>query len=170
MTPEFELGIKLEGIFMPEARKQRDKLYTGKQFPPPDDATARFVHYTSAEAALNIIKTKRIWMRNTNCMADYREVQHGYEMLHRFFADGARAKPFFDALDACFPRVGHEAVDLFNQWWQDTRLNTYITSISEHDDTEDGHGRLSMWRAFGGNVARVAAVMRIPWFTGGTDA
>jgi len=37
----------------------------------------RFVHYTSAENGLKIINTKTIWMRNTNCMTDYSEVQHG---------------------------------------------------------------------------------------------
>jgi hypothetical protein len=40
-------------------------------------------------------------------------------------------------------------------------LQTYVTSISEHDDREDLHGRLSMWRAFGGATARVALVVRL---------
>lgn len=49
-------------------------------------------------------------------------------------------------------------------------LNTYIASISEHDNNEDMHGRLSMWRAFGNIVARVAIVLNIPWYTGGAQA
>ena len=61
---QFERIIKLESIFMPEARRQRDQLYNNGQ-----KTSARFVHYTSAEAALNIIRSKRIWMRNTNCMS-----------------------------------------------------------------------------------------------------
>ncbi|MGC2758175.1 DUF2971 domain-containing protein, partial [Candidatus Binatus sp.] len=40
----------------------------------------------------------------------------------------------------------------------------------EHDDKEDSHGRLSMWRAFGGNTARVAIVLRLPWFSAGSEA
>jgi hypothetical protein len=36
--------------------------------------------------------------------------------------------------------------------------NTYITCLSEHYDTEDGLGRLSMWRAYGG-VSGVALVV-----------
>lgn len=96
-SEQFELWMRLEGIFMPYARKQRQTFYTGKD---GVKASARFVHYTTAEAALNIIRSKRVWMRNTTCMADYREVQHGYEMLQRFFADNTRGKEFHEALDA----------------------------------------------------------------------
>jgi hypothetical protein len=58
---------------------------------------------------------------------------------------------------------GSGILPIINQWWNDIRFSTYITSISEHDDSEDFHGRLSMWRAFGGsNVARVALVLKLP--------
>lgn len=66
--------------------------------------------------------------------------------------------------------AAQEAINLFNSWLPDIRLNTYIASLSEHDDSEDLHGRLSMWRAFGGNVARVAIVLNIPPFSGGAQA
>jgi hypothetical protein len=83
MTPEQQTWIKLESIFTPHARAKRDAFYRideKENAPLPQ----KFVHYTSAEAALNIIKSKRIWMRNTTCMSDYREVQHGFEILNRF--------------------------------------------------------------------------------------
>jgi hypothetical protein len=49
-------------------------------------------------------------------------------------------------------------------------LNTYITSLSEHDDAEDLNGRLSMWRAFGGNnVPRVALILNVPKYSGGAE-
>jgi hypothetical protein len=48
--------MTLEGIFKPHARKQRDDFYAKSK---------RLVHYTSADIALKIIKTKRLWMRNT---------------------------------------------------------------------------------------------------------
>ena len=68
---QIELNVRLERIFMPYATKQRAALYSG-----PDGIIpfARFVHYTSAEAALSIIRSKRLWLRNTTCMSDYREV------------------------------------------------------------------------------------------------
>ena len=122
----------------------------------------RFVHYTSAENGLKIINTKTIWMRNTNCMTDYSEVQHGFNLLNKFFADASKAGEFKSALDGCVDGVGKQAFDLFNQWWNDIRFNTYITCVSEHNDSEDQHGRLSMWRALAGTTARVALVFKIP--------
>jgi hypothetical protein len=120
------------------------------------------VHYTTAEAALSIIKSKRFWMRNTNCMSDYREVQHGFDILQKFFSDDKKRQAFTEALDACVPGAASEAIQLFDTWWRDIRLNTYILSLSEHQDEEDEHGRLSMWRAFGGTAGRVGIVLNIP--------
>jgi hypothetical protein len=166
-TPEqIETLLKLESIFMPQATKRRMEIY--------DNGTkdyARFVHYTSAEAALSIIRSKRIWMRSTMCMADYREVQHGHELLHKVLSTNENAKRFFAALDACVPGAVQESFKLFDDWWNDIRFSTYITSISEHYDSEDSHGRLSMWRAFGGsNGARVGLVLKLPRFSRATDA
>ncbi len=160
LSQEQQRGIELERILMPHARKQRDEFFGQKK---------RFVHYTSADAAIKIIKSKRLWMRNTTCMSDYREVQHGFEMLLRFFSDEDKKKRFVQALDACFPGAANEAINLFDQYWNDTRSNTYIASISEHNDAEDFHGRLSMWRAFGGNTAKVAIVFRVPFLSPGAD-
>jgi hypothetical protein len=103
-------------------------------------------------------------------MVDYREVQHGFEILHAFFSHEPNKAKFIQALDTCAPRVAEEAIKLFDQWWNDTRLNTYISSISEHNDDEDLYGRLSMWRAFGGTTARVAIVLRIPYYSVGADS
>lgn len=154
----FARGIRLEGILMPTSRKQRDDFYRHNG--------GRFVHYTPAEAALNIINSKRIWMRNAMCMSDYREINHGYELFQGFLGDKANANRFIAALDACAPGVANEAIGLFDQWWGNIQTDTYIASISEHDEKEDMHGRLSMWRAYGGNSARVAIVFRVPWYTG----
>jgi hypothetical protein len=158
---EIEAARRLESIFMPAAMLRREAL-TRDDF--------RFVHYTSAEAGLAIIGSKRIWMRNTTCMADYREVQHGFDLMNKYFADKEKITVFSDALDQNFPEVTNEAINYFNQWWNDTRFNTYISFISEHDRTEDSHGRLSMWRAFGGNTARVAIVFKLPRISNGSRA
>jgi hypothetical protein len=152
--------MKLESVFMPLARAQRDDFYRKSK---------RFVHYTSADNALKIIRTKRLWMRNTTCMADYREVQHGYDMLLSFFSDPVKREAFTAALDLSHPSAAMEAMGLFDQWWQHIRFNTYVSSISEHEDDEDLNGRLSMWRAFGGTLPKVAVVFRIPWYSAGAD-
>src|ERR1035438_3860391 len=113
-----KLSIRLEGIFMPQARRQRDEAYDRlKQGNEAAGEYLRFVHYTSAEAALSIIRSKRIWMRNTTCMSDYREVQHGFDILNKFFSDKPKTNAFVVAVDACIPGAAQEAIGLFNQWW-----------------------------------------------------
>ncbi len=166
MTPEFmQRAIRLERIFMPYAQRQRREIYVRQtNAEPAPGAVIRFAHYTSAHAAMSIINEKRIWMRNTKCMSDYSEVQHGFAMLREFFSeDNKDRERLLSALDACSPGVAAEAINLFDGWLSDTTLNTYITSISEHDASEDALGRLSMWRAFGGSAARVAFVFRISY-------
>jgi hypothetical protein len=155
-----QLAIQIESIFMPYARRQRDTLR---------EHGTRFVHYTSADAALNIIKTKRLWLRNCTCMSDYREVQHGFDILDRYFKVEQKRDSFFRILDDCIAGAAQEAMSLFNQYWSDIRFNSYIACISEHDDKEDLYGRLSMWRAFASQTARVAIVLRIPWYSGGAE-
>jgi hypothetical protein len=141
LTPQqqeaIQLALKLEPIFMPQARRQRLQAGFG------DDASStpiRFAHYTSAEAALKIIETKRIWMRNVTCMADYREVHHGYDLLRGFFSDSVKRDSFIAALDACHSGIAQEVINQFDQRRSDIQLRTYVTSISEHDDREDFHG------------------------------
>ncbi|MGO9771412.1 MAG: DUF2971 domain-containing protein [Roseiarcus sp.] len=165
LSDEQQLAMKLEGIFMPQARKQRDEFFNS-------DVDPRLVHYTSAESALKIITSKRLWMRSTVCMSDYREVAHGFDMLLNYFSpDKLNFAAFCSALDTSVAGAAKEAFDLFNGWWEPgIRFHTYIASISEHRRSEDRHGRLSMWRAFGNNTTRVAIVFRPPKIPGGADA
>jgi hypothetical protein len=153
-----ELVKQLERIFHSYACQQTDAFFQKQR----DPNVVRFVHYTSAYAALQIFQTKRLWMRNVTAMSDYTEVQHGFNILNTILSDPTNRKQFNEVLDDCAPQVGEEAITFFNQWWTDIRFNTYVTSISEHDDNEDKHGRLSMWRAFGGTDVRVAIVFKVP--------
>lgn len=159
-------GVRIMRITMPYALQQIQAVYESS----PDQTHGRFVHYTTAEAALSIIRTKRIWLRNTNCMSDYREVQHGFDIFNRYFSDVARRKAFVDAFDSCLPGAADDAFTAFGNWWQDLRLNTYIACVSEHQESEDMHGRLSMWRAFGGTGTRVGIVLRFPYISGSAQS
>jgi hypothetical protein len=160
VTPEmWEQGIRLANIMMPYAMKQTREFFQRE----PGQTHGRLVHYTTAEAALSIIRTKRFWMRNTNCMSDYSEVQHGFDIFNSFFSDSIRKESFTEALDDCMPGVASEAIIAFNNSWRDIRLNSYIACLSEHQDSEDSNGRLSMWRAFGGTTTRVGIVLSVPY-------
>jgi hypothetical protein len=167
---QFERLHRLSEIFMPEFTRRRREAYrrqTGEE--PRPGAILRFAHYTSASAAMSIIAEKRIWMRNTNCMTDYSEIQHGYrELLKSFNTENPDRQKFLSAIEACSPGAATQAITHFDTWFNDTRLNTFITSMSEHmvskeDASEDLYGRLSMWRAFGGSAARVAMIFKIPY-------
>jgi hypothetical protein len=127
--------IKLSSIFMPYAKARRDEIVARK---------GRFVHYTLAENAMKIIRSRKLWMRNAKCMNDYMEVSHGHELLVQFFQDRDRKEMFFEALKPCGNEVAQTAIKLFDLWWQKLEFNTFISSISEHEPDEDSHGRLSM--------------------------
>jgi len=154
-----EQGIRLADIMMPHFMKTTREQFLRN----PGQTSGRFVHYTTAEAALKIIRTKRFWMRNTNCMSDFSEVKHGYQILNKFLAGKAKKESFTEALDGCIPGVASEAIAAFNDSWEDIRLNSYIACLSEHQESEDSNGRLSMWRAFGGTATRIGIVLNIPY-------
>jgi hypothetical protein len=165
ITPEkWELNRKLADVFVPLSREKSKRLYPDGEKSP----AAKFVHYTSADAALKILRSKRLWMRNTLCMGDYLEVQHGHDMIFNAFnQDNWKMRgEFIAAADFCSPGTARKAIGLFDKNWALIRRGTYVTCLSEHDQKENQHGRLSMWRAFAPTSARVAIVISLPFFSG----
>lgn len=118
----------------------------------------RVAYYTTAATAHSIIRNGELWMRNTSTMNDYSEVEHGFDCLNSALKS-AEGEEFTAAIDKCIPGLSQKAIDHFNGWLPHLRQDTYITCVSEHLADEDSHGRLSMWRAYGGNTG-VALVLR----------
>ena len=117
----------------------------------------RFVYYTTADTAAKILANKQIWLRKPAVMNDYLEVQYGFDCLGRAY----KSEPgnnFNRALEDCFSGLAVEVNDLFNDFLSRIYKDTYLTCLSEHLSDEDQHGRLSMWRAYGGS-AGVALVI-----------
>lgn len=127
-----------------------------------EQAGNKFVHYTSAENAINIINSKRLWMRNPKCMNDYMEISHGYQQLDNYFRVDANKELFSSALNQYEDGFLDHVFTGFNEWWNKVQLDTFITSVSVHPSNEDQHGRLSMWRAYGEQPARAALVFNNP--------
>lgn len=151
---------RMEQIFHPYAMDKIKAFINGRP-----DGKVGFVHYTSAKAALSIIETKRIWMRNVTAMSDYSEVQYGRTLLTEVLMqdDRRNLKDFTASIDKCAEGAVAKALSWFDRSWNDVSTNTYVTCVSEHDsEKEDLHGRLSMWRAFGGSDIRVALVFKVP--------
>lgn len=113
----------------------------------------RFVHYTSAENASKMFAVPKLWLRNSQTMNDFSEIHHGMKCLFHAYRRPAGER-FRAAINRIFSDVAAEIEKQFDSWLPDFQFNTYLASLSEHDDTEDTYGRLSMWRAYG-NVALV---------------
>ena len=146
---------KVESVFMPYLARHKDAL---------KDSGNKFVHYTSAENAINIIKTKQFWMRSPSCMNDYMEITHGYDQLLKFFEpNGKHRQTFIKTLDLYEEGIALEILKAFDDWWEKIEHDTFISSISVHSvNEEDNHGRLSMWRGYGEQQAKAAIVLNKP--------
>jgi hypothetical protein len=159
MTFSIDEISRIKNIFFPYANQRFEKIKQGG---------SRFVHYTSAEAAASIIKSKEMWMRNSTTMSDFMEVEHGFECMNEAYKSES-GKNFKKALEAIFPGAAKEIEDRFNGWLPGIRRGTYLTCISEHKDNEDAHGRLSMWRAYGRSLG-VALVLNPEVFASESNA
>src|SRR4051812_6900410 len=83
------------------------------------DHGIRLAHYTTARAAVEIIKSRGIWLRNAKAMHDFTEVHHGHLQLVALIGkDGSFKNVFEAACDRCGAGLMHEATSLFDGWWQ----------------------------------------------------
>lgn len=123
----------------------------------------RFVHYTSAEVATSILKNREVWMRNSTTMNDFMEVEYGLQCLKAAY-DGLPSQLFNSVLSSCFSGAEDELRDRFNAWLPGMKAETYLTCFSEHSDSENELGRLSMWRAYGGQTGVALVLNAAPFF------
>lgn len=139
-----ELEDRIWRLFLPNIVSQVERVRKSK---------TRFVHYTSAESAFKILRSGRMLLRNATLMNDFSEVQYGLSCLSAAYQSeaGERLKSFLSQIQPDFVEI-LEAT--FNETELDLRAETYLISISEHgdgdqgDEFEDALGRLSMWRAY----------------------
>lgn len=151
---------RLFRLFMPYAASRMDAFKASK---------GRFVHYTSAEAAVNILRQREVWLRNAKYMNDYREVEYGLECLFDAWRSpsGIRLQSFLNQLH---PELSIRFKDTFNFHIDKIRFDSFLTCVSEHGGgDEDMLGRLSMWRAYGPGTG-VAIVMNTFCFFNETGA
>lgn len=116
------------------------------------DEKRRLVHYTTAEVAYKILKHRQIWMRNASVMNDFSELDHGLACIRTALTgeQGGRMRVLLNAIhDDLFDRLLEKFAAV--GFSRSVRSETYLTCLSEHKDTEDSLGRLSMWRAYGGS-------------------
>ena len=90
-------------------------------------------------------------------MNDYMEVKHGISCLTQAYR-GEYRDQFRVTLNGMFPGITAELEELFDGWVPYFQNSAFIACLSEHSKEEDGHGRLSMWRAYSG-LTGVALVL-----------
>jgi len=126
-------------IFTPHAFRQMGRVRLNK---------IRFVHYTSAETGLKILRSQEILLRNSSVMNDFSEVRYGFECLKSAY-NGPAGGRLKTALNIIQPDLASILESNFNSQILDMMSETYLFSVSEHDgEHEDMFGRLSMWRAY----------------------
>jgi hypothetical protein len=149
LTPQNAVQ-RLFAILSPNLVEEGRKLAAGE---------SQLVHYTTAENAVNIIRSKSFWLRNVRCMNDYSEVQHGISLLFKVFEgpDNPSIKRLYAALDQVAEGAAKRAVDRFNEWIPKLPDITFIGCLSQAD-IDESTGRLSMWRAYSSPNSGVALV------------
>ncbi len=125
-------------------------------------------HYTSAENAINILKSENFWLRSARCMNDYSEIEHGLGLLIRCFDENGkeRLKRLYSIFDKVIPGPAEIAVDKFSSWIPTLPDQIFIGCLSIFDP-KDTFGRLSMWRAYSANGSGVALLMNSTAFLEG---
>jgi len=112
------------------------------------DNNVRFVHYTTAETAIKILRGGEMWLRNSVVMNDFSEVKYGMACLQAAWKGehGQRLQKLMAEVQADLPGIFEST---FDAQFNDVHSETYLVSISEHaTGLEDQYGRLSMWRAY----------------------
>lgn len=135
---------------------------------------SRMAHYTSAEAAISIIREGRIRLRNARLMNDDAEMVHALELMDDHLGVSLpQTREFWRSIDRYTGGRAEELRKLYAGWSHNLVTRTFITSVSEHDDDEDKPGeeigRLSMWRAYGGPVP-VALIVKASYLKSNTGA
>jgi hypothetical protein len=148
MAIEPKLIAAYKDAFLPYAAIATDRVHA---------MGCRFAYYSTASTALQMLRGREIWMRNTMVMNDFSEVEHGLSCVIKAYRSdaGARLK---GVLEEEYAGISAEFEELFNSWIPGFRRDTFVACLSEHPPEEDLHGRLSMWRAYGG-AAGVALVV-----------
>lgn len=109
---------------------------------------SQFIYYTSAETAMNILKSRELWFRNARVMNDYEEILYGCDLLSIAFRGGAGER-LRNLIDRIFPNASSRIDEAFELLHYDWVSETYIACPSMYNNSEDMNGRLSMWRAYG---------------------
>lgn len=148
-------SVSFNEIFFPHHNRQLKRI---------KDEQVNFVHYTNAETAFKIIKNQEIWLRNVAVMNDFREFEHGKECLVNLLDDSEEGQALKNIFNVINPDIFDKVYSDFKNWGPFIKDDFYISCFSEHKNKDNDIGKLSMWRAYGGNSG-VAIVFKQDFFS-----
>ena len=147
----------LQRLVMPHAFERVMRMRTSND---------QLVHYTTADTAYKIVKNRTMWLRNALVMNDYSELEFGDRHLRAAWKSRQLGDRLIQAVDAAYDNLGTAVWHEYTNRFRSMRESTYMLCVSEHPPDEDTHGRLSMWRAYGGQSG-VALVINKEMFDEG---
>lgn len=125
-----------------------------------------FAYYASAETVYKLIIKQELWLRSITAMNDYAEFTHGKKLLIETINESINGKQLKEIFNALRPNLFDQVFSDFQRYSDYMRRDFQIMCVSEHDNIQDKNGKLSMWRAYGGNnpVAIVFKREFFEWF------
>ena len=115
----------------------------------------KFAHYTSAQVAMDILKAKDedrcLWLRNAMLMNDFSEIEYGQQLLRMSLTNNQLREQLKEACNAIHIDIIN-AFTMLDEEVYAIKRSTYLLSLALHKGMEIHQGKLSMWRAYGGDA------------------
>lgn len=115
----------------------------------------KFAHYTSAQVAMDILRAKEddrcLWLRNAMLMNDFSEIEYGQGLLRMALG----TEQIRDHMVHVCSEIHDDIIKVFTLLDQEVyaiKRSTYLLSLALHKGKELHQGKLSMWRAYGGDA------------------
>lgn len=123
-------------------------------------------HYTSLGVLEKIMESGELWLSNPLFMNDLEEMRFGMVEGVKAFDQVAKEQQFIETCGTSENII--KISDCFhwhaNQFEYNHAANVYVFCLSEHNNASDD-GRLSMWRAYGGNGNGAAIIFNTDFIT-----
>lgn len=119
-------------------------------------AADRFVHYTSADTAMRILKgesdgKRYLWLRNATDMNDFSEIEWGrYCFQQSVVSDNELGTRLTQLINQIEPNMAVNLASAMAADFNSMKANAHLVSLSLHGGSLVNTGLLSMWRAYGG--------------------
>lgn len=139
--------------------------YAGARATDLASKNLKLAHYTSSENALNIIIGETMWLRNAAVMNDHSEIEYGKGIIGAAINLPSVGGQLSQVLNRAHAGLADRIISHLHNQKKQVRDRIFMASLCETEEN-DRLGRLSMWRAYGGNTSGAAIVFNGEVFDG----